>query len=408
MMDDDIEWRRAGSKVGGEMAMTAPAAAGPAAAPAADWAELEAEARAHPVGYHRVVERGEVIPRFMTAGLHHTDVMTTLARVGDDDAWIVEWSRTAAEHEAAARQALERGRRLTAGQAFYRAALAYHFAQYMHFQDLAAKWQAQARTQACYRAGMAAFVPPAEAVEVPYEATTLPGYLRVLPGRAAAPCLVILGGADSTKQEYHHLENHFLQRGVATLSVDGPGQGEAWPRVKMRPDWNTATSAVLDYLATRPEVDAARAGVLGLSFGGHLAVLAAAADHRFAAAVWLGGFYDTAHYDWTQPTRRIRFPYLCGTRDLATAQRIACEFTLAGRIERVRAPLLVVHGRQDPVSPVEHAERVVREAPGPTELVVFEDGNHVCHNIPWKAHPLIADWVAETLRAEPAGGPAVS
>jgi hypothetical protein len=40
---------------------------------------------------------------------------------------------------------------------------------------------------------------------------------------------------------------------------------------------------------------------------------------------------------------------------------------------------------------------LARAASGPTELVVFEEGNHVCFNISYKFRPLTADWMVEHL-----------
>ena len=363
------------------------------------YARLEHEARTNGISYRRLLDLGHFTPRFITAGLHYTDTTDTLGRIRDDDAWCAEWCATGREHEERAVAARTRGRHLSAGMAFYRASLCYHFAQLLHYRDLAAKWAAEAKAIECYRAGMAWLVPPAEAFDIPFEQVSLPGYLRLPPGRSKSPCVVIVSGTDSTKQEYQSLENQLLLRGLATLSFDGPGQGEAWARVKLRPTWETATSAALDALARRAEIDASRVAVLGVSFGGHLAVRAAATDDRFRACVASGGFFETSFYDWSQPLRNIRFRYICGTEDVEVAKRIARSFDLATVITRLRAPLLVIHGRRDEVTPPEQAERIYKEAPGRKELAMFEDGNHVCHNIPYKAHPLIGDWLAETLDA---------
>ena len=48
-------------------------------------------------------------------------------------------------------------------------------------------------------------------------------------------------------------------------------------------------------------------------------------------------------------------------------------------------------------------ERLARAASGATELVVFEEGNHVCFNISYKFRPLTADWMADRLLGEAAG-----
>ena len=38
-----------------------------------------------------------------------------------------------------------------------------------------------------------------------------------------------------------------------------------------------------------------------------------------------------------------------------------------------------------------------KAAAGPTDFVVYEEGNHVCFNISYKFRPLTADWTAEHL-----------
>jgi 2,6-dihydroxypseudooxynicotine hydrolase len=53
----------------------------------------------------------------------------------------------------------------------------------------------------------------------------------------------------------------------------------------------------------------------------------------------------------------------------------------------------------DEICPVETAERMRREAGGPTTLKIYPEGNHVCDNISYKARPLMADWMAEKLAA---------
>ena len=39
--------------------------------------------------------------------------------------------------------------------------------------------------------------------------------------------MIMIPGLDSTKEELRSTEDLFLERGIATFSVDGPGQGEA-------------------------------------------------------------------------------------------------------------------------------------------------------------------------------------
>jgi fermentation-respiration switch protein FrsA (DUF1100 family) len=68
--------------------------------------------------------------------------------------------------------------------------------------------------------------------------------------------------------------------------------------------------------------------------------------------------------------------------------------------------LLVVVGADDKLVPPSEGERLAKTASGPTELVVYSEGNHVCFNISYKFRPLTADWMAERLGAQQAGSAA--
>src|SRR6185312_5454904 len=102
------------------------------------------------------------------------------------------------------------------------------------------------------------------------------------------PVALLLGGLESTKEESYRFENLCLARGLATCTFDGPGQGEMYFQAKLRPDFHRFTSAVLDWLDRKPEIDAARIGVIGRSLGGFYAVHWAAHEPRLKACVCWG------------------------------------------------------------------------------------------------------------------------
>jgi len=54
-------------------------------------------------------------------------------------------------------------------------------------------------------------------------------------------------------------------------------------------------------------------------------------------------------------------------------------------------------GRLDRIVSPEAAERMVAKAGGEAELWLFEDGNHVCNNIPYKYRPQQTDWMRRKL-----------
>ena len=86
-------------------------------------------------------------------------------------------------------------------------------------------------------------------------------------------------------------------------------------------------------------------------------------------------------------------------RTAEEAQRVGDKLTLVGAAERITCPLLVVVGGADKLVPPSEGERLAKTASGPTELVVYPEGDHVCFNISYKYRPLTGDWMAERLSA---------
>src|SRR6476659_477948 len=90
-------------------------------------------------------------PRFIANGIDYNDFETTVARVERWEDWSAEWSRTAARHEALAREADARGSAFSAGEAYARAALCHHFGKFVFFADPARYRSAHEATVANYR-----------------------------------------------------------------------------------------------------------------------------------------------------------------------------------------------------------------------------------------------------------------
>ena len=92
---------------------------------------------------------------------------------------------------------------------------------------------------------------------------------------------------------------------------------------------------------------------------------------------------------------------LFGTRSHAAtraeAQEIANRISLEDCASQINFPLLIVFGAGDRIVPPAEGERLARAASGPTDFVVYEEGNHVCFNISYKFRPLTADWTVEHL-----------
>jgi dienelactone hydrolase len=338
------------------------------------------------------------LPRLLVSGADYNDVRLVFSRVHRLKDWQPEWDRMAAVHEGLGDAALAHGNTLTAGEAFRRAAIYCHFGQFVFFDDADEKYAMQMRQQAVYRKGMAYFRPPTEQLQVTFERISFSGNLRLPSGGTRSPCVILMAGADSTKEEFCTLEDEFLKRGLATFSFDGPGQSTTWRQMKLRPDYERPVAAVLDVLCNHPRIDAGRIGIWGRSFGGYAAPRAASSDKRLKACVSIGGFYDMGAV-WSRfpgsTKETLQFGFGADSED--EAQELARSYTLAGLLGGLTCPLLIVHSGMDEVCPVAESERIRRESGGLTTLTIFPDGNHVCDNIPYKVRPLMADWLARHL-----------
>ena len=339
---------------------------------------------------------GHWAARFVENGTSYPDFQATLARITRWDDWCREWGRTARHYEQLAGTAEAAGRTVTAGEAWRRAALCWHWGKFVFTDHPDEQRAAHERTVACFRRGAGTLSPPAEPVRVPYAGSTLAAYLRI-PRGAPGPVVIMTPGLDSVKEELQATAEHMLRRGLAVIAIDGPGQGEASCEFPIEPAYERVVTAVADYLKGRADVDPDRIGVFGVSLGGYYAARSAAYEPRVRAAVELAGPYRF-DLDWDAlpgPTRTT-FQVRSGAASPAQARERAAALTLEDAAARITCPLLVVHGGRDRLVPAYHAERLAREAPG-AELMLYPDGSHGVTNHAFESRAAMADWLAGHL-----------
>ncbi|MCL6521925.1 MAG: alpha/beta fold hydrolase [Firmicutes bacterium] len=339
---------------------------------------------------------GNWTPRFLADGCDAADLERILEEIRSGSPWSLAWSRMGEHYEGLAAEMAARGFPLARTSYLLRASAYYHFAQFMIFDDLELRWQLHRRSVACMESALPTMQPPGRKVRIPYDGITLPAILRLPPGDPPHPAVVLLPGLDSSKEELHALEDWLVRAGLATLSLDGPGQGETRRQRPWTPHYHRAVSAVVDWISRQPDLDASRIGVLGRSFGGYLSLQAAAREPRLRAAVDLGGPYDLSYWSRLQPLLQRDFAFFSGARSPEEAAALAERVSLEESLKELRRPILVVHGGEDAIFPVEDAERIVREAPAAT-FQCYRDGNHVCENYAAEYRPFVADWLRAAL-----------
>lgn len=340
-------------------------------------------------------------PRFVNNGTDYLDFERTLARITRWEDWCREWGHTAEGYEELASRAEAEGRHVTASEAWRRAGMCWHWAKFVFVIDPEQQRAASDRTVADYAKGLDTMHPPAERVAIPYQGTTLPAYLRVpTTGSGGPPPVVIMApGLDSVKEELQATADYFLARGMATLAVDGPGQGESEYDLPIEPAYEKVATAAVDFCEQRSDVDAGRPGFFGVSLGGYYAARAMAFEPRLMAGVALAGPYRfDLEWDGLPPMTRDTFRHRSRSADDSAARAYAGTLTLETAATQITHPMLVVHGAQDRLVGRVHADRLAVEAPG-AELLMYEDGNHGVANRAFESRSTFADWMAAKLGA---------
>lgn len=339
-------------------------------------------------------------PRFTTNGVSVADFERVTAGLEHWEQWCAAWSAVAAEHEGLAVEATAELRLRSAGQHYAQAAVYYHFAKFLFVHDLDQLRMAHAAAVRCLDAALPHLDPPGRRVEIPYAGSRLVGVLRLPPGAGPHPLVVMIPGLDSAKEEFRSTEALFLERGVGTFSVDGPGQGEAEYDLPIEADWAVPGAAILDAVTVLDGVDADRIGVWGVSLGGYYAPRMASGEERVRACVALAGPYDFGDcWDRLPALTRDAFRVRSRAGTDGQARTAAHRLSMHRRASSIRCPLLVVTGKRDRLIPWQHAERLATEAGGPTTLLLLEDGNHGCMNVAARHRPATADWMATQLGA---------
>ena len=331
-------------------------------------------------------------PRFVSQGVDFNDFQRVTSGVETWPEWLPAWAENGDMHAELAREAEEQERTQTAGEAWNRAALSYHFAKFVWMVDMDAYRAAADKAVAALRQVHRLLDPRAQRLEIPFEVGTMYANLRTPDDGTTPPLVILLPGLDSTKEEFFEWENVFLRRGLATLSLDGPGQGETGYTTPIYPNYEVAVSAALDHLDWPAAV-----GLAGVSLGGYYAPRAAAFEPRVRAAAGISGPWNFGEvWDGRPSLTKETFQHHTQSASLQEARERAFELSLEGVAERIEQPLLVITGKQDRLVLWQETKKIADAAPNAT-WVLFQEGSHVCNNIPYKYRPLTADWLKERL-----------
>lgn len=334
---------------------------------------------------------------------------------GDDAAWEAGFSALASRTEKAGRESLAGGHEYSAREALLRATIYYRISGQLGALK-GGNVPGVDESRACFRDAIKLGDRPVVPVEVPYEETTLPGYLASPRGDGGpGPSVIVSGGIDAFSEEmYLKIAEPLTDRGYTVLLIDLPGAGEARRRgIYARHDSEVPVGSAIDFLTRREDVDPDRVALIGSSLGGYYALRVAACEPRLAATVIWGaseGLPPAKLRPGGRSHGRLgQVRALFGASSDAEALDEAATLDVTGLAARVERPILFLHGESDVLVPVEAARRQYDDVRHPDKrLITYPPGEPGCTHCQLDAlsvaHRDICDWLDD--RIGPTSGPA--
>ncbi len=359
----------------------------------------------------RVLEKPQ---RSMVAGILPADAKAVLdgLKSMDRDEWAAAWMAYGDRYMAEAK-ALE-AKNDPAAFGLYRRAFHYYKLAHYPIDNSPKKKEAYRKAIAAFLAYARHMDPPVEVVRIPFEGKEIVGYLRLPQKVRPAPVVYLSPGLDSRKEDATEGGSLYLSQGIGTFSADMPGTGEA--PILASPTADRMFSRALDYLATRPEIDAKRIGFYGASWSGYWAMKMAIVEHGRLKAVVAQGV--GAHYyfqpEWQEKALGTR-EYLMdlfaarssvyGATTLKAFLDYGPKMSLVAEqlIDKPSAPTLLVNGEKDTQVPIEDLHLLLRHG-SPKEAWVNPEGGHMGRSKEWSsqriAREIVVPWMVRMLKGD--------
>ncbi|MBE2226138.1 MAG: S9 family peptidase [Ignavibacteria bacterium] len=201
------------------------------------------------------------------------------------------------------------------------------------------------------------------------------------------PCIISIHGGPESQSTYGFapIYQYFVNAGYVIVEPNvrgSTGYGKkfaAMDNVKNRENSVKDIASLVEYLKSRVDIDPGRIAVYGGSYGGYM-VLACLTlyPELFAAGIDVVGISNFVTFlqntgDYRRNNRESEYGSLEKDRDFLES------ISPLGRVKNIRAPLMIIHGRNDPRVPVGEAEQMhkaIIDNGGVSELLIYEDEGH--------------------------------
>ena len=263
--------------------------------------------------------------------------------------------------------------------------------------------------------------PPLEIIRIPFEGKEIIGYLRLPKNpKGPVPLVLAVNGLDSRKEDLSESFSAILPYGIGFLAVDGPGTGQS--PINVSENAERMLSRVLDYIATRPEIDKNRVAMHGVSWGAYWATKMAIVEHArlkgasaqspptdkfFQKEFLMNDLLGNREYLFDQvPALMAIFDNVKTVDEMA---EILPKMSLVkqGLLGKPMAPMLVLAGVLDTQVPISDIYLLLNKGDTPKIAWINPQGGHLGRQVKVWPDPVIfkqviIPWLVRTLEPEPA------
>ena len=323
------------------------------------------------------------------------------------DSWVEEWMRVAERNHEMADQFAKEGRKVTANDYYLRASTQYREACWPQPVTDKRMLPSYKKMRETFDKAWTMTRAPFERVQINYEGTMLDAYFRKPGGPAGRkfPVVMSFQGADTMAENTIQNCGAYIARGMAYLACDFPGQGGALRLhdLHLPPDTERIVKAAVDYLVSRPDVDARNIGIQGISMGGYGAPRAASGEPRIKATLVSSGSFSLLSdlFDYYPPIQE-RTRWIIGAKDLADAKKLA-DYTIEGRANRIESALLIGYSKDDRIMDPAGAYRLYKAATNAKREMIEGTGHTQAMNAGGPRErrvPALQDWAMRHLVVE--------
>jgi dipeptidyl aminopeptidase/acylaminoacyl peptidase len=225
------------------------------------------------------------------------------------------------------------------------------------------------------------------------------------------PVIISVHGGPEAQERagFNSLYQYYLSRGYAILAPNvrgSTGYGKTYAsldNIRRREDAVKDLAYAVEWLKNQGDADPRRIAVMGGSYGGYMTMAAITLyPDLFAAAVntvgivnWETFLKNTSGYRRRQ--REVEYGFL--DKDLDFLRQISP----IAKVDKIKTPLFVIHGKNDPRVPYTEAEQIVkalRERGAIVEYKLYDDEGHGISKLKnrLELYPLVADFLDKYLK----------